>query len=278
MESQHFGIQQHYVVSTQQKATKRLVHDAIKAKDSNLVFKLIKLFDVAPNEQLSAENFYWTCLHYACYYNASVILSYLLRLVYEHSKDDYSKIVNSKTKEGYNLLMIASMTGSDSCVSLLLNYGGIKLFERDNLGLKASDMAKKYGKAVTFGTLAEVEKLYTSMDPSSLVYLETPLKTELLDKAIKAQELSKPSQAIPDKAPPKKEDQDEYYNLLKYGFKLPCIVCFGDKGWLKYAACCGDPFHEGCVKGVGQCPSCSGKNMTLSDDVLIPERAYVIYD
>jgi len=268
----------HFIISKQQNVTKRNLHDAIKAKDLTVAIKLIKLFDIAPNEQLSADNFFWTCLHYACYYNSFVILDYLLHVAYESSKNDYTKMINSKTKEGYNLLMISAMTGSDACLVTLLNYGGVKLFDRDNLGLKASEMAKKYGKENAFQAIIRAEKQYTSVDPSSLTNLETPINSELLEKPFVIQEQNKSNQSEPDKNPPKKEDQDEYYNLLKYGHKLPCVVCFGDKGWLKYAHCCGEPFHEGCIKGITQCPSCYGNNLNLSDDVIEPERAYVIYD
>lgn len=253
------------VVNKQQLATKRHLQQAIKTGDLPLLKKLRQLFKVVPNEELGTNNNAWTCLHLACSLDSVISLDFFLKLTYELYKEDYSKIINSKTTEGWNLCMITAMYGASNSLNLLLKYGGVKLYDKDNTGLKAIDLAKKYKKEAVFKMLAKQADSYPQKVITEPADFETPVNVEDLTKIVH-----------PPAAPcaGNVEDQEEHQHLLKCGKRMPCVVCSGENGWLRYSECCGHPMHPLCVKSLKGCPYCNCSKLILTSNVKHPEKAF----
>jgi len=100
----------------------------------------------------------------------------------------------------------------------------------------------------------------------------TPINLTALESNGDIKELTKAMDAV------SIEERDEYQELLRKGKRLPCIICMGSNGWIKYTKCCGQPLHPLCTKKVNICPNCSFDCLTLITDVIYPERAFTLDD
>jgi len=258
------------IINKQQNAIKKQIQQAIKLGDLNLVKRIFRLFKVAPNEEITNTAKTCTALHYACSLDTVIILDYLLQLTYNLYKEDFADIINAKTPEGWNLVMITAAYGASNSLALLLKYGGVKLYEKDNNGLRATDLALKYKKESVYKILikqADHFPMKTITEPTEFV---TPLNYEALAKSetLLVECTSKVENVK------KIEDQEEHQDLFLNGKRLPCVVCSGDKGWLKYSECCGHPMHPLCVKGIKRCPQCSDSCLMLTTNVTCPDKAF----
>jgi len=260
------------IINKQQNAIKKQIQQAIKLGDLSLLKRIFRLFKVVPNEEITNTAKTCTALHYACSLDTVIILDYLLQLTYSLYKEDYANIINAKTSDGWNLLMITAVYGSTNSLGLLLKYGGVKLYEKDNAGLKASDLALKYKKESVYRILnkqADQFPMKTIVEPTEFA---TPVDYEALTKNEASIDESASQQNIAKKI----EDQEEHQDLFLHGKRLPCVICCGDKGWLKYSECCGHPMHPLCVKGIKRCPQCSESSLILTPTVKCPEKAFAL--
>jgi hypothetical protein len=260
------------IINKQQNAIKKQIQQAIKLGDLSLVKRIFRLFKVSPNEEITNTAKTCTALHYACSLDTVIILDYLLQLTYNLYKEDYANIINAKTSEGWSLVMITAAYGASNSLALLLKYGGVRLYEKDNNGLRATDLALKYKKESVYKILtkqADHFPMKTITEPTEFV---TPLNYEVLTKseALLVECTSKVENIK------KIEDQEEHQELFLNGKRLPCTVCSGDKGWLKYSECCGHPMHPLCVKGIKRCPQCSDSCLMLTTNLKCPEKAFAI--
>jgi len=260
-------------VNKQQPAIKKQIQHAIKLGDLSLLKRIFQLFKVAPNEEITNTAKTCTALHYACSLDTVIILDYLLQLTYNLYKEDFANIINAKTSEGWNLVMITAVYGANNSLTLLLKYGGLRLYEKDNSGLRAADLALKYKHESIYRNLTKQSDQFpmkTITEPTEFV---TPLNQKEFIKE-KTQEATCCTQASSDKT--KIEDQEEHQELFRHGKRLPCVVCSGDKGWIKYSECCGHPMHPLCLKGMKTCPQCNEGSLRLSSSIRVPEHALTL--
>ncbi len=54
-----------------------------------------------PHEELSVKGYFWCCLHYAAHFKSNEILEFFIKLAYIVYPDNFSEIINVKTKEGW---------------------------------------------------------------------------------------------------------------------------------------------------------------------------------
>jgi len=262
-------------VNKQQPAIKKQTQQAIKLGDLCLLQRIVRLFKVAPNEEITNTAKTCTALHYACSLDSAIILDYLLQLTYTLYKDNFSNIINAKTSEGWNLVMITAVYGATNSLNLLLKYGGVRLYEKDHSGLRAADLALKYKNESVHRILSKQSDQFpikTITEPCEFV---TPLNHKELLKE-KTSETPACVQTSGDTT--KVEDREEHQELLRHGKRLPCNVCSGEKGWMKYSECCGHPMHPTCVKGMKTCPQCNEGNLRLTTSIRVPENAFVLLD
>jgi len=258
-----------FILNKQQKATKNQIHNALKQKDTPLAMKLINLFNIAPHEEVSVEGYLWTTLHYASHFKVEKVFDYLLQKTYQEYKEDYVHIVNNKTSEGWNVLMTAAMYGSNECLELLIKYGGVKLYEKDKNGQRAIDLAKRYKQDIAFKMLTKAESDNPTKGTDNIENFVTPFN--------EGEFSAKPETREPAKTRTVNiEDWDEYQSLLLNGKRLPCMKCKKNTGWIKYAACCGNPIHPLCIKGDKNCFLCKKENFKLVTDLKFPEKAFQI--
>lgn len=86
----------------------------------------------------------WNILHFAVKINALECIEFILKSQYEQSSDEYNKLVNSKTVEGYTPLMIAIISESNDALMTLLKYGGINIRTKDNKKRTSYELAINY--------------------------------------------------------------------------------------------------------------------------------------
>jgi ankyrin repeat protein len=64
--------------------------------------------------------------------------------MYQDSKDEYIRIVNSQTAEGYTPLMVTIIHQAQNTLQLLLHLGGSDLYIIEASKLRAYDLAINY--------------------------------------------------------------------------------------------------------------------------------------
>jgi len=262
------------VVNLQKTAIKRQFRHTIKVGDLHLLKKMVALFNIVPNEEISEGDRAWTCLHYACCKDACILLDYLLQLTYELYKEDYNQIVNIKTSEGWNLVMLTAIYGSTNSLQLLLKYGGIKLYDKDNNGLRATDLALKYKKESVYKILTKQVDHFPMKTITEPAEFMTPLNISELEK--NEEQIESFLNNVEGLKIKEVDEEEKYQGLFQKGKRLPCVVCAGDKGWLKYSDCCGHPIHPLCVKGIKRCPQCSSSGLCLVSTIKFPEKAFTL--
>lgn len=132
-------------ISEQKDEVKTQLHTLLKDKKLAEIKALFLKHNVSPHEEISAKGHLWTAMHYACHFDYVPAMEFFLNEIYSKKPNDYSKILNIQSKEGWTPLMISSIYKSINTLNLLLKYGGLYLLKKDNDGKTASDLATKYG-------------------------------------------------------------------------------------------------------------------------------------
>ena len=256
---------------------KEQIYQAIKADNLAVVMNIQRNFGIDPTEELISKNESWNCLHCSCFYNAPTVFKYFLKLVYSLYKEDYTNKINQKTIEGWSPLMMSAIYISEGCADDLLKFGGVRLYDVDNNGLKASDLAKRFKNETLFKKLMELEDSINRQVSSDVISdYETPFfeKYISIKSEVNSQEVPSCHNVLKESTRNNSSCNEEV--LFKNGRRLPCIVCTGKRGWLKYTDCCGSPIHPLCVKNLKECSNCHNVNVNLVDSVIYPERAFTI--
>ena len=239
---------------------KNQLHSAIKTNHIENVARLITLFNVEPNEECSIKGHFWTALHYAVYFDRPEIIEYFAKTIYKRHKEDYIEIMNLKTKDDMNPMMLAALYGRKSALEMLFKCGGIRLYERNKKGQIALEIA-------IFSQKFSVEAVLKKEMDRLTKPTNTPLNKEFLEDFNELQPIEKSKDF---------EDQDAYAQLLLKGKPLPCLACGSNKGWLKYSNCCGQAYHAYCVEKTLHCLVCNYYKFHLTNQIKHPERAFTL--
>ncbi len=159
--------------------------------------------------------------------------------------------------------MIAVIYDKIDAVNLLVKYGGIKLYEADNKGAKATDLGLKYKREKIFKTLTKVQNIYPFKEGTDNM---VPLNTDGL----------MPTEATVTETEQGKvhfEEREDLQDLLLHGKRVPCQICQGANGRIKFTRCCGEPVHSVCVDKATKCPFCGQGSLSLGVDIKYPEKA-----
>jgi hypothetical protein len=195
-------------------------------------------------------------------------MEYFLKQLYKTNPANYVKIVNEKTKEGWTPLMLCSFYGAKKCMEILLTAGGVKPFLTDNNRRTAEIIASN----LHFEDMVRILKAERSKvqkpdlahtTPVNFVYLNsvqeevTPMPRDVTIKVCTI------------------EDKEEHKELLSKGDRLPCVICLGNLGFIKYTTCCGQPMHPMCKSDtLTHCPFCKKSFWDLTSEIEFPERAF----
>lgn len=132
---------QYFIKTSINEAEKKKTRKHIESHNLLTLHEYVQEIKIAPHEELSDSGYYWTSIHYACNNKDKVILEYLCRLTYEHFPQDYEKIMNSQTFEGYTPLIIICQEGGLDLAEVLLRFGGIDINIQDKKNQTASSHA-----------------------------------------------------------------------------------------------------------------------------------------
>jgi len=66
----------------------------------------------------------WNVLHLCAKYNAQACLKLILRRLYQEDNEEYFRLVNDQTSEGYTPLMISIIYQANLSLAVLLELGG----------------------------------------------------------------------------------------------------------------------------------------------------------
>ena len=244
-------------------STKYLLYQSLQNKNIDTAKKLYEVFNIEPNEELSLENYRWTALHYAAYFDSTHIMNFFLNVIYHNHRDEFLDLINIRTREHYTPVMIAAKRGNISTLEQLLKVGGIKLHLRDHKGRTARGLARFHGFHKCADLIAEYETGGAAYVPINPCYLQD-------NSAIKiCAENSK-------KTPSSVEDDPRYQEILLTGKRVPCVICQDERGLIKYTVCCGQPMHAFCSEKLKTCPLCKSGELELITEILYPERAFYI--
>jgi len=228
-----------------------------------------------PHEECSVKGYYWTALHYACHFGAKDILAYLCSHVYKNYPEDFNEIINVTTKEGWTPLMISAIYNQTACTEVLLKAGGQKLQLKDNNNRTASNLANFYGWTSIANTIDSQMGSMIKENSATAInaeFLNRP--SESLDKEVTT---SGTTASIMGTEDGDIEFLDQFYDLLKFGTRLPCLICQLETGWIQYTKCCGQPLHYFCTGSkLKTCPNCNCSELELIYQVRYPERAFSI--
>ncbi|EGR32983.1 protein kinase domain protein [Ichthyophthirius multifiliis] len=73
------------------------------------------------------------------------------------------------------------------------------------------------------------------------------------------------------------ETKIKYKKLLEDGYRIPCVICCVNLGYIKYTSCCGQPMHGHCqTEKIQNCPFCRDEKYKLITEVLYPDRAFTL--
>lgn len=132
---------QYFIKTSLNEAEKKKTRQHIETHNLLTLHEYVQAIKIAPHEELSDSGYYWTSIHYACNNKDKNILEYLCRLTYEHFPQDYEKIMNSQTFEGYTPLIIICQEGELDLAEVLLHFGGIDIDIQDKKNQSASSHA-----------------------------------------------------------------------------------------------------------------------------------------
>lgn len=263
-----------FCLEDQLDSTKNQMHAAISNKDLKTALKLMDLYNIQPHEECSVKGYYWTALHYACHFGSKKILKHFCRYIHQKYPADFVDIINVTTKEGWTPLMISAIYNKPDCTKVLLKAGGQRLKAKDKDQRTASDLARYYGWK-DLATKID-EKLYEVVKDDSA----TPINALFLSKATKngtGATTTGATSSTAESGDGDIESLDHFYDLLKNGTRLPCLICQLETGWIQYTKCCGQPLHYWCIEGkLKDCPNCKTSGVNLINEVLYPERAFSV--
>ena len=263
-----------YVLEKQTNSIKNQVHGAISKRDLKNLKRIVRLFRVDPNEELSVKGYFWTGLHYAAHFKAEDILEFMIKLVYRLNPDKFLDVVNVKTKEGWTPAMIACIYKSDKCLDILFKYGGVRLKLTDKHGRNLMELAKYYRAIECQALLAKVFDEYKDAET-------TPVNYQLLEKVESIDAFYNESQPDENEQKPVIDEKfiKKQRKLHLEGEPNPSVICLSQLGWIKYTDCCGQPLHQTC-KGnkITTCPFCKKPGFLLISEVYYPERSFSIED
>lgn len=131
-----------FTKTTLNDANKKILRLFLEKNDFVSLYEYLKNNKVSPNEETSDPGYQWTLIHHACRNKKSVILEFLCRDAYHKFPNDYEKIINSQTFEGYTPLILAVVAEDLQTLKTLLSFGGIDVELLDRKGLSARDHAK----------------------------------------------------------------------------------------------------------------------------------------
>ena len=132
---------QYFIKTSINESEKKKTRQHIETHNLLTLHEYVQTMKIAPHEELSDAGYYWTSIHYACNNKDKEILEYLCRLTYEHFPQDYEKIMNSQTFEGYTPLIIICQEGELDLAEVFLRFGGIDIDIQDKKNLTASSHA-----------------------------------------------------------------------------------------------------------------------------------------
>ena len=237
------------ITTNQSNTLKNQLHNAIKTRDFDKVVELMEAHDIDPNEEISVKGYLWTPFHYASHFNDTRILEYLLKRGYFKNPNNFVKMINSQTKEGWTPLMICAIYRSIDCVELLLRVGGINTAATDNSGKTALQLAEYYGSIQCANKLRDI--------PLGILHLDE-------------------SYFVQEKMPAYMEDP-AYYDLLIGGVLRPCIYCESNLGYLRYSKCCGTPMHQQCLREKDFiCWGCQTGGAEVYGEITDPTKAFTL--
>jgi len=84
-------------------------------------------------------------MHYAAHFKRAKMLAFLLKKAYKKYPDDYVKIINIKTKEGWSPMMICSIYKSVAELKVMYQAGGLLVDQVDKDGRNALKLSEYYG-------------------------------------------------------------------------------------------------------------------------------------
>mmetsp|Transcript_23227 Transcript_23227/g.26919 ORF Transcript_23227/g.26919 Transcript_23227/m.26919 type:complete len:277 (-) Transcript_23227:102-932(-) len=265
-----------FCLEAQLDSTKNQMHGAISKNDLKTAKKLMELYGIEPHEECSVKGYYWTAIHYACHFGAKDVLTYFIKYLYNKYPDDFVDIINIPTKENWTPLMISGIYGKPEMAELLLKAGGQRLSLKDKDSKTASELATYYGWSNIASKIDSQTAGFVKSDTA------TPLNVEFLNKLCSMpDEGSTTTTSSTGRETTDGEEDiealDQFYDLLKNGYRLPCLICQMETGWIQYTKCCGQPLHYWCIESKLQnCPNCTASNLELISEVKHPERAFTV--
>ncbi|KAL4486424.1 hypothetical protein ABPG72_018378 [Tetrahymena utriculariae] len=256
------------IFQKQRNGIKNQMYQAIKDGNFEKVKQILKEYDVDPNEEVSVAGYCWTALHYSCHFRQPQILEIFIHLIYKKNQNFFVDVMNIKTKEGWTPLMISCIYKSPECIKILLNYGGVYLNICDYKGSNCLQLCESFQTKECFEIIQRAMKKYQQANGLVPINLELlKQKSNLIDE-LQDGRANKPKEM--DKA-----TEEKYKKLLEEGYRLPCVICQVELGYIKYTDCCGQPMHGHCqTEKITSCPVCRNSNYTLRTDVIYPERAF----
>ena len=120
-----------YLLQEHSNSVKNKAHKLIEKGDLTEMREYFEENQIKPNEELSEITYNWNCMHYASHFKRPLILHYLLQLANKYYPYEIVQILNQRTKEGWDPLMICCIYKSPECLRVLIELGGSNLTNVD---------------------------------------------------------------------------------------------------------------------------------------------------
>lgn len=146
-----------FAKTTLNDANKKTLRLFLEKKDFVSLYEYLSKNKILPHEETSDAGYHWTLIHHACRNKAAEILEFLCRNAYQLFPNDYEKIINSQTFEGFTPLILAVGTEDLPTLKTLMSFGGIDVEIQDRKGLSAREHAKNC-KSKEIGEFLSLQK------------------------------------------------------------------------------------------------------------------------
>ncbi len=110
-------------ISEAEPISKRQKQHIVKLISSDQVFPLLRYLNkevISFDREVGPKDSRWNILHLSAKYNAQSCLKLALRKLYQEDNDEYFRLVNQQTSEGYTPLMISIIYQANFSLAVLL--------------------------------------------------------------------------------------------------------------------------------------------------------------